>query len=86
MKFALALVALSSLALVTAANAADAPRLTDCNAMAKQVTAALESAQPGAATDAARREAAAGRNLCDIRLFAPGVARYNKALQLLGRN
>lgn len=86
MKFALALAALSTLALVTAANAADTPQMADCHAMAKQVTAALSTAQPGASTDAARQEATAGHNLCEIRLYAQGVARYNKALHLLGRS
>ena len=85
MKFAFALVALSTLALAPAANAADA-RLTDCVHMAKQVSAALEAAQPGSSTDAARQQASAGRSYCGSQMYAMGVAHYSKALQLLGKN
>jgi hypothetical protein len=85
MKFALALVALSAIALAPAANASDA-RLTDCVQMAKQVSAALESAQPGTSTDAARQQANVGRSYCGSQMYTQGVAHYSKALQLLGKN
>jgi hypothetical protein len=85
MKFAFALVALTTLALAPAANAADA-RLTDCVHLSKQVSAALEAAQPGTSTDAAREQASAGRSLCGSQMYALGVARYTKALQLLGKS
>ncbi|GAA0581924.1 hypothetical protein [Rhizomicrobium electricum] len=85
MKFAFALVALSTLALAPAANAADA-RLTDCVQMAKQVSAALEAAQPGTSTDQARQQATAGRSYCGSQMYSAGVAHYSKALQLLGKN
>lgn len=83
MKYAFALVALSVLAFVPAN--ADA-RLSDCSQMAKQVAAALEQAQPGEATEAARQQATVARNYCSVRMYAKGVARYNEALKLLGKN
>ncbi len=85
MKFAFALVAVSVLALAPAANAADA-RLKDCVQLSKQVTAALETAQPGSTTDTARQEANTGHNYCGIQMYAYGVAHYTKALQLLGKS
>jgi hypothetical protein len=85
MKFAFALIALSTLAFAPAANASDA-RLTDCVQIAKQVTAALETAQPGTSTDAARQQASMGRSYCGTQMYAQGVAHYSKALQLLGKN
>jgi hypothetical protein len=83
MKFAFALVAVATLALAPAANAAG---LTECVTLAKQVTAALESAQPGTSTDAARQQASVGRTYCGSQMYAQGVAHYSKALQLLGKN
>lgn len=85
MKFAFALVALTTLAFAPAANAADA-HLTDCVQLAKQVSAALEAAQPGASADQARQHATAGRSLCSSQMYSAGVAQYNKALTLLGKN
>ena len=85
MNFVFALVALSTLAFVPAANAADA-RLIDCLQLSKQVSAALEAAQPGNSTDAARQQASAGRSFCGSQMYAQGVARYSKALQLLGKS
>jgi hypothetical protein len=84
MKFVFALVALSTLAFVPAANAADA-HLTDCVQLSKQVSAALEAAQPGNSTDAARQQASAGRSFCGSQMYVQGVAHYTKALQLLGK-
>ena len=84
MKFAFALVALTTLAFVPAANAADA-RLTDCVQLSKQVSAALEAAKPDASTDAARQQASVGREYCGSKMYAQGVAHYTKALTLLGK-
>jgi hypothetical protein len=84
MKRVFAWIALASLALAPAANAADA-RLLDCVQMAKQVSAALEAAQPGSATDAARNQAMMGRDYCAASMYSQGVARYSRALQLLGK-
>jgi hypothetical protein len=53
--------------------------------MGKQVTEALTTAQPGQPADAARANANAGRAYCASGLYALGVARYSKALQLLGK-
>ena len=85
MKFAFALVALTTLAFVPAANAADA-RLADCNKLAKQVSVALETAQASASVDAARQLAAKGHNYCGLQLYSVGVSHYSKALELLGKN
>ena len=85
MKFVFALVALSTLAFVPAANAADA-RLTDCVQLSKQVSVALEAAQPGNSTAAARQQASVGRTFCGSQMYAQGVAHYTKALQLLGKS
>jgi hypothetical protein len=73
----------ATLAFVPAANAAG---LSDCVHMAKQVTQALNEAQPGQATDTARVHAAAGRTFCMSSMYAKGVARYAQALQLLGKS
>jgi hypothetical protein len=79
------LIAAAVLAFSPAANAADA-RLRDCIQMAKHVSQALETAQPGQSTDAARAQASAGRSYCNVSMYAQGVARYTKALQLLGKS
>ena len=55
----------------------------DCGAMGKQVKEALTTAQPGPSADAARAQANAGSSYCASGLYALGVARYSKALQLL---
>jgi len=65
---------------------ASASGLSDCIHLGKQVSSAIESAQPGKATDDARQEAIAGRSFCATSMYAQGVARYNKALQLLGKS
>ena len=65
---------------------ASAAGISDCVHMAKQVSSALDAAQPGQATDDARTQANAGRSYCASSMFAQGVARYSKALQLLGKS
>jgi hypothetical protein len=75
----------ATLALAPAANAGNA-NLSGCIKMAKEVSAALATAQPGAATDMARNQAQAGQNACLASSYAKGVAYYSKALQLLGKS
>lgn len=65
---------------------ASASGLNDCIQMSKQVTQALDTAQPGQSTDAARAQANAGRTYCASGMYVQGVARYSKALQLLGKS
>jgi len=65
---------------------ASAAGLTDCVSMSKQVSEALSAAQPNANNLAqARTEANSGRSYCAMGMYAQGVARYTKALQLLGK-
>lgn len=85
MKFALALVTVATIALAPAANAADAS-LTDCLKVAKEVSTALSTAQPGENTDAARRFAGNGRVFCGSQMYTKGVAHYTRALELLTKN
>lgn len=74
-----------TIAAFAVAPVANAANLNDCISMAKQVSSALQSAQPGDNTDAAKGQAAAGRSYCASQMYAQGVAHYSKALQLLGR-
>jgi hypothetical protein len=75
----------ATLAFAPAANAGNA-NLSSCIHMAKQVSAALATAQPGAATNLARNQAQAGQNACMASSYTKGVAYYSKALQLLGKS
>ncbi len=75
----------AALAFAPAANAASAS-LSDCVHMAKQVTEAIDAAQPGSSVDQARQQANAGRSYCASSMYAQGVAHYSKALQLLGKS
>jgi hypothetical protein len=79
-----AVLTVATLAFAPVANAADA-RLADCISMAKQVSAALDSAQTSNTTDEAKTQAAAGRSYCASQMYAQGVAHYSRALQLLGK-
>lgn len=74
-----------TIATLAVAPMAQAAGLSDCISMAKQVSAALESAQPNPNTDAAKDQASAGRSYCASQMYAQGVAHYSRALQLLGR-
>jgi hypothetical protein len=88
MKFAnrAALIAMfATFAFAPAASAADA-HMSDCIHLAKQVSQAIDSAQPGQAADQARQQANAGRSYCASSMYAQGVAHYSKALQLLGKS
>jgi hypothetical protein len=79
-----AVLTIAVLAATPAALAADAS-LSECIQLSKQVSTALESAQPGSNTDSAKTEAQAGRAYCASSMYAQGVAHYSKALQLLGK-
>jgi hypothetical protein len=68
------------------APAANAAGLSDCVQMAKQVTQALNEAQPGQAKDDASTNYSAGRTLCLSSMYDKGVARYAQALRLLGKS
>jgi hypothetical protein len=72
-------------AAIALAPAASASGLTDCIQMNKKITEALSTAQPGENTEAAKAAAQAGRSYCASQLYAQGIARYSKALQLLGK-
>lgn len=72
-------------AAIVLAPAASAASLTDCIHMSKKAVEALNAAQPGTPTDAAKAEVQAGRTYCASQMYAQGVARYAKALQLLGK-
>lgn len=74
--------AISGLMFASAANAAN---LSDCVQMAKQVATAVDAAQPGKAKDNAVTEQRAGQSYCGYSMYAQGVARYAKALQILGQ-
>jgi hypothetical protein len=73
------------LATMAVAPAASAANLTDCVKMAKEVAAAIQSAQPGDTTEQARSAQNAGRMYCSSSMYTQGVAAYSKALQLLGK-
>jgi hypothetical protein len=83
MKFANSLAIAAVCAAFALAPSASAAGLIDCIQMGKQVTVALTSAQPSQSTDAARVQADAARNYCVTGMYAQGIARYTKALQLL---
>jgi hypothetical protein len=72
-------------AAIALAPAASASGLSDCVQMNKKASEALSSAQPGEAADAAKAQVQAGRSLCSSQMYAQGVARYAKALRLLGK-
>lgn len=67
------------------APAASASGLNDCIQMGKKAAEALTSAQPNDTTEAAKAQVLAGRSYCASSMYAQGVARYTKALQLLGK-
>lgn len=79
---AIASVLFASLGLAASANAADA-KLSDCTQMAKQVSTAIETAQPGANTDQARTFARNARTYCSSSMYSRGVELYAKALTVL---
>lgn len=67
------------------APAASAAGLNDCIQMGKKATEALTAAQPSETTEAAKVQVLAGRSYCASSMFAQGVARYTRALQILGK-
>lgn len=72
-------------AFAAAAQAGDA-KLTDCVQMAKQVSVAMDTAQPGGSVDQARDIVRNARSYCATSQYDRGVALYSKALSLLGKN
>jgi hypothetical protein len=84
MKIAITALTLAALAFAPMAHAADG-KLVDCIKLGKQVSSALDTAQPGTSTEAARTMAASGRTYCASAMYAQGVASYSRALQLLGK-
>lgn len=82
---AIASVLAASLGLSVTANATDATR-SDCIQMARQVSTALETAQPGDTADQARSLAKSARNFCNSSYYDRGVALYEKALGLLSKH
>lgn len=72
-------------AAILMAPAASAAGLTDCIQMGKKATEALSTAAPSETTEAAKVNVLAGRSYCSSSMYAQGVARYAKALQLLGK-
>jgi hypothetical protein len=53
--------------------------------MGKKAQEALTLAQPSDATEAAKAQVVAGRSYCASSMYAQGIARYSRALQLLGK-
>lgn len=82
MKFTLIAAAVAAILMAPVASAAG---LSDCIQLSKKTAEALAAAQPGENTDAARQHAQAARSFCATSQYAQGVARYTKALQLLGK-
>jgi hypothetical protein len=71
---------------VAPASAQTDSRYGDCARIASKVDQALETAQPGQATDMAHREATAGSKFCATARYDEGVSHYLIALRLLGKN
>jgi hypothetical protein len=86
MKFATRAAIAAVCAAFALAPAASAGGLAECIQMSKKAAEALNTAQPNDTTEAARVQATAGRSYCASSLYAQGVARYAKALQLLGKS
>ncbi len=85
MKFATQAAIVAVCAAFFVAPAASAANLNDCIQINKKATEALNTAQPGDSTEAAKAQVMAGRTYCGSSMYAQGVARYAKALQLLGK-
>lgn len=83
-KAVFAAAAFTGLMFTSAAYAADA-KLGDCVHMSKQVASAIDAAQPGQTKDNALALQSAGRGFCAVSMYEKGVARYAKALTLLGQ-
>lgn len=79
---ALASALIAGFGLAVSANASEA-KSSDCVQMAKQVSAAIEAAQPGQTVDQARGLAKNARSFCSGNMYGRGVDLYSKALTLL---
>jgi hypothetical protein len=82
---AAASILVASLGFAACASADDA-KMADCVQKAKEVTMAIQAAQPGQSTDQARDIARNARALCTNTYYDRGVAQYSKALTLLGKS
>ena len=78
MKFATRAMLAATCAAFLLAPAASAAGLSDCIQLGKKAAEALAVAQTNDTTEA-------GRSYCASSQYAQGVARYTKALQLLGK-
>ena len=85
MKFATRAMLAATCAAFLLAPAASAAGLSDCIQLGKKAAEALAVAQTNDATEAARQNAQAGSSYCATSQYAQGIARYTKALQLLGK-
>ncbi len=85
MKFATRAIIAATCAAFVLVPAASAAGLSDCIQLSKKAAEALAAAPTNDTTDAARANAQAGRSYCATSQYAQGVARYTKALQLLGK-
>lgn len=85
MKFVTRAMLAATCAAFVLAPAASAAGLSDCIQLGKKTAEALAVAQTNDTTEAARAHAQAGRSYCASSQYAQGVARYTKALQLLGK-
>lgn len=85
MKFVTRAMIAATCAAFVLAPAASAAGITDCIQLSKKAAEALAVAQVNDNTEAARVHAQAGRSYCASSQYVQGVARYTKALQLLGK-
>jgi hypothetical protein len=84
-KATLVAAAFAGLMFSSATYAADA-NVSDCVHMSRQVATAIDTAQPGKATDDARTQQRFGRDYCAVSMYAKGVEHYSRALQMLGQS
>ncbi len=85
MKFATRALFAATCAAFLLAPVASAAGLSDCIQLGKKAAEALAVAQTNDTTEAARQNAQAGRSYCATSQYDQGIARYTKALQLLGK-
>ncbi len=85
MKFVTRALLAATCAAFVLAPAASAAGLSDCIQLGKKAAEALAPDQTNDTTQAARANAQAGRSYCASSQYTQGVARYAKALELLGK-
>ena len=85
--FAAAFIVASSLVSASAfAYAEDAPSVSSCLKMEKEVKAALDAHQQASNYEDAKSEMRTGRQYCTTGLFQAGLQHYASALKLVGAN